>query len=82
MIGRKVALERKLIEQRGLLNSLMSHHDSVLSQQLNQRRSTGATEAFFNTIGRASSHDNPRHWADWRHCGETYRADHRPALAA
>ena len=32
MIGRNVRLERKLIEQRGLLNSLMSYHDSVLSQ--------------------------------------------------
>lgn len=51
MIGRNVPLKRKLIEQRDLLNSLMSHHDSVLSQQLNQRTSLRATEDFFNTIG-------------------------------
>jgi hypothetical protein len=51
MIGRNVPLERKLIEQRDLLNSLMSHHDSVLSKRLNQRTSTRATEDFFNTIG-------------------------------
>ncbi|WFU46154.1 hypothetical protein QA640_44790 (plasmid) [Bradyrhizobium sp. CB82] len=51
MIGRNVPLERKLIEQRGLLNSLMSHQDSVLSQRLNQRTSTHATEHFFNKIG-------------------------------
>src|ERR1700737_5402868 len=40
MIGRNVPLERKLIEQRGLPNLLMSHHDSILSRRLNQRTST------------------------------------------
>jgi hypothetical protein len=45
-----VRLKRELIEQRGLLNELMSHHDSVLSKQLNQRRSTAASADFFNKI--------------------------------
>src|SRR6516225_8444585 len=51
MIGRNVPLERKLVEQRSLLTQLMSHHDSVLSLRLNQRRSTGASVPFFNKIG-------------------------------
>jgi hypothetical protein len=49
MIGRNVPLERKLIEQRRLLNSLMPHHDPVLSERLNQRISPAATAGFFNT---------------------------------
>jgi hypothetical protein len=48
MIGRNVPIERKLIEQRGLLNSLMPHYDSALSQRLNQPISSAATADFFN----------------------------------
>jgi hypothetical protein len=51
MIGRNVPFERELIEQRSLFDLPMSHHDSVLSQRLNQRESPGATEDFFNGIG-------------------------------
>jgi hypothetical protein len=32
----------------------MPHHDSVLSQRLNQRASTRATKYFFNEIGQKS----------------------------
>jgi hypothetical protein len=66
MVGPNVPIERKLIEQRGLLNSLMSHHDSVLSQQLNQRTSTGATEDFFNTIGQKATFGVPTRAKDLR----------------
>src|SRR5690242_17654312 len=50
MIGRNVPINRKLVEQRSLLTQLMSHHDSVPSQRLNQRTSTGASVDFFNKI--------------------------------
>src|SRR5262252_2488504 len=53
MVRRNVPLERKLIEQRGLFDLTMSHHDlqSCLLQRLNQRTSCVATEDFFNKIG-------------------------------
>jgi hypothetical protein len=59
MIGRNVPLERKLIEQCGLPNSLMSHHDSALLQRLNQRMSAHATEDFFNKIGQERTYRWP-----------------------
>jgi hypothetical protein len=46
-----VPRKRELIEQRGLLNLLMPHHDSAPSQWLNQRILPAATADFFNTIG-------------------------------
>src|SRR6516162_1280418 len=58
MIGRNMSLQRELIEQRSLLNLLMSHHDSVLSQRLNQRNSSNATADFFNTIGQKRTSGN------------------------
>src|SRR5262249_13722361 len=53
MVRRNVPLERKLIEQRGLFDFTMSHHDlqSCLLQRLNQRMSCVATEDFLKKIG-------------------------------
>jgi len=50
MIGRNVLLKRELIKQSCLFDLPMSHHDlqSCLSQRLNQRTSSGATDDFFN----------------------------------
>src|SRR6185503_7901620 len=50
MIGRNVPFERELIEQRSLFDLPRSHHDSALSQRLNQCASPRATEDFFNGI--------------------------------
>jgi len=54
MVSGNWLFERKLIEQSGLLDMPMSHHDSksCLLQQLNHRTSYLATEDFFNKISR------------------------------
>jgi hypothetical protein len=60
MIGWNVPIERKLIEQSSLFDLPISHHDSVLSQRLNQRASARATEDFFNEIGQWETSAVPR----------------------
>jgi hypothetical protein len=53
MIGRNMLLKRELIEQRSLLDLLMSHHErqSCRSTGLNYSSSCVATADFFNAIG-------------------------------
>jgi len=59
MIGRNVPFERELIEQSSLFDLPVSHHDSALSQRLNQPASTCATEDFFNKIGHQATSSTP-----------------------
>src|SRR5689334_11559412 len=51
VIGRNMPFQRELVEQSSLIDLPMSHHDSALSQRLNQRTSCVAITEFFNTIG-------------------------------
>jgi hypothetical protein len=60
MISRNVPFERELIEQRSLFDLPMPHHDSALSNRLNQPASTRATEDFFNEIGQKPTPQNSR----------------------
>ena len=53
MIGWNVPFERELIKQSSFFDLPMPHHDSVLSQRLNQPASARATEDFFNAVGRS-----------------------------
>jgi hypothetical protein len=48
MIIWNVPLQRKLIEQRSLLDLPMSHHIFSSAQRLNQRTACFATQEFFN----------------------------------